>query len=131
MVSDYEALREPLWDAIVKVRDKYPRVSDDAPTDVLVDVVLEVLKSHTDQIVRENAAEFEREMYDPDRRITKDLPYDAMDEDRAVRHHYVTYEVKAREAGTDEDTILRHRFEYIEDALKDPDTVKLLREMYP
>ena len=35
--------REALWDAIAKVRDAYPRRWDDAPTDDVVDAVLDVL----------------------------------------------------------------------------------------
>jgi hypothetical protein len=41
--DDYEALYEKLWDTIATVRDMYPRDSNDAPTDEIVDAVMAII----------------------------------------------------------------------------------------
>lgn len=96
---DEDALRESLWEAIVKVRDAYPRVVDDAPTEEVVDSVLKVL----------NDPEF--------------LP-DPQDDERAARYHYEHFESQLRAEGVDENTILYHRHRYIEAVRKSPEAIR-------
>lgn len=43
MTTDTTAPQDRLWDAVAEVRDRYPRVSDDAPTDEVVSAVLPII----------------------------------------------------------------------------------------
>lgn len=49
--KEYDDLWEALWDAIVDVRDAYPRVYDDAPTDEVIDAVLDVLPGFAAKVI--------------------------------------------------------------------------------
>lgn len=46
-------LWDALWDAIVDVRDAYPRTYEDAPTDEVIEAVLDVLPKFVNKVKAE------------------------------------------------------------------------------
>lgn len=48
--EEYNDLWDALWGAIVDVRDTYPRTYDDAPTDEIIDAILEALPEFTTKL---------------------------------------------------------------------------------
>jgi hypothetical protein len=44
-MANLGGLEDELWEVIVEVRDNYPRVKNDAPTDEIVEEIMTVLRS--------------------------------------------------------------------------------------